>query len=84
MPLTKIEKDAGIAWIRATSANAWWSDIPAADAEAAFLAVHDWLVANQAAFNAALPEPFRSSVMQHKKWMLLCDIVQRLAGSETP
>jgi len=48
-----------------------------ADVQAAVAAVDDWVVANQASFNAALPLPARTSLTAAQKAELLALVLQR-------
>jgi len=48
-----------------------------ADVQAAVGAIDDWLVANAAAFNAALPQPVRSAFTAAQKARLLAAVIKR-------
>ena len=59
----------------------WWSQrreatggISKSDLFAAIEATDDWIDANQASFNQALPEAFRTGATQAMKTMLFCII----------
>jgi hypothetical protein len=51
-----------------------------ADLRAAIDACDSWIDTNAAAFNTALPQPFRGSATQTQKTMLLCWVAMRRAG----
>lgn len=51
-----------------------------ADIRAAVDATDTWIEANQAAFNTALPQPFRSSATLTQKTLLFCFVAMRRAG----
>ena len=50
------------------------------DLRAAVNATDDWIEANQASFNAALPQPFRSQATLTQKTFLFCYVAMRRAG----
>lgn len=70
----------GAAWMRdlseARESVAWTKP----DLAAAVAAVDDWVEANTAAFNAALPQPFRSTATPTQKTALLAYVLWRRAG----
>jgi hypothetical protein len=47
---------------------------------AAIDATDDWIDANQASFNAALPQPFRGSASATQKTLLFCYVAMRRRG----
>lgn len=51
-----------------------------ADIQAAVNAADDWADTNSAAFNAALPVPFRTTASTALKGLLLCYVVMRRNG----
>ncbi len=51
-----------------------------ADLAAGIGAIDDWIDANQASFNAALPQPFRSSATQAQKAELFGYVLWRRIG----
>lgn len=51
-----------------------------ADIAAALAAADDWVEANAASYNAALPQPFRGAVGAAVKAMLLAIVAMRRAG----
>jgi hypothetical protein len=64
--------------------RAWDSgNIPVnkADLRAAVDATDQWIEDNQAAFNAALPQPFRGSASTIQKTFLFCYVSMRRAGT---
>lgn len=50
------------------------------DLKAAVDATDDWIEANSASFNAALPQPFRGAASSPQKTFLLCYVAMRRAG----
>jgi len=50
------------------------------DLSAAISATDDWIDANQASFNSALPQPFRSTADLQLKTLLFCYVAMRRAG----
>jgi len=50
-----------------------------ADLRAAVNAVDAWIEANSAAFNTALPQPFRGAATATQKTLLLCCVAMRRA-----
>jgi hypothetical protein len=50
------------------------------DLKAAVDATDDWVEANSASFNTALPQPFRSNATTPQKTFLLCYVAMRRAG----
>lgn len=50
------------------------------DIAAAVAATDDWIDANQASFNSALPQPFRSSANLELKTLLFCYVAMRRAN----
>lgn len=48
--------------------------------DAAIAACDDWIEANQAAFNTALPVAFRTSATLVEKTLLFCVVAMRRAG----
>lgn len=51
-----------------------------ADLRAAVDATDDWIDANQASFNTALPQPFRSNANLTQKTLLFCYVAMRRAN----
>lgn len=51
------------------------------DLAAAVSAVDDWATANAAAFNAALPQPFRGSATAQQKALLLAFVTMKRTGA---
>lgn len=51
-----------------------------ADLRAAVDACDTWVEANAAAFNSALPQPFRGQASADQKTLLLCWVAMRRAG----
>lgn len=51
-----------------------------ADLLAAVNSTDEWIEANQASFNAALPQPFRGAASAPQKTFLLCMVAMRRAG----
>jgi hypothetical protein len=51
-----------------------------ADLRAAVDATDAWIESNAAAFNTALPQPFRGAATAQQKTDLLCWVAQRRAG----
>ena len=43
-------------------------------------ATDTWIADNQAAFNAALPEPFKSNATLEQKTLLFCHVAMKRAG----
>lgn len=56
------------------------SGITKTDLAAAVAATDDWIEANQASFNTALPQPFRSTAGLPLKTLLFCYVAMRRAG----
>lgn len=56
------------------------SGITKPDIAAALAATDDWIDANQASFNQALPQPFRSAASLPMKTLLFCYVAMRRAG----
>lgn len=50
------------------------------DIKAAVDATDDWIDANQASFNTALPQPFRGTASLSVKTLLFCYVAMRRAG----
>jgi hypothetical protein len=50
------------------------------DIRAAVDATDDWIETNQANFNAALPDPFRSNMSLEQKTLLFCFVALKRAG----
>lgn len=50
------------------------------DARAAVDATDQWVDANAASYNAALPQPFRGQASATQKTLLLCYVAMRRAG----
>ncbi|MGW7087538.1 hypothetical protein ACWGH2_29135 [Streptomyces sp. NPDC054871] len=50
------------------------------DLAAAVAATDDWIDANQASFNSALPQPFRSAASLPVKTLLFCFVAMRRAN----
>lgn len=51
-----------------------------ADLTAAIIATDDWIDDNAAAFNTALPLPFRTSATAAQKTLLFCWVAMRRSG----
>lgn len=51
-----------------------------ADLRAAIDATDSWIDSNQAAFNTALPQPFRGAASTTQKTLLFCYVAMRRAG----
>lgn len=51
-----------------------------ADLKAAVDATDDWIEANQASVNTALPQPFRGTATTAQKTFLFCYVAMRRAG----
>jgi hypothetical protein len=51
-----------------------------ADLRAALDATDDWIDDNAAAFNSALPQPFRSQASATQKTLLFCYVAMRRRG----
>jgi hypothetical protein len=51
-----------------------------ADLTAAVAAADDWVEANSAAYNTALPQPFRNVASTTVKGLLLCFVIMRRNG----
>lgn len=51
-----------------------------AELRAAVDATDDWIEANQASFNTALPQPFRGAASTPQKTFLFCYVAMRRAG----
>lgn len=51
-----------------------------ADVQAAVNAADDWVDSNSAAFNSALPQPFRGAASTQQKALLLAYLALRRAG----
>ena len=72
--------DRAQAWaelMRRESAARNTIDLTKPDLRAALNAVDDWVEANAASFNSALPQPARSSLSARQKAMLLMMVVAR-------
>ena len=63
-------------WPRGTG----WPNVTAPELRAAVDATDDWIEANQAGFNAALPQPFRGAATTAQKTFLFCYVAMRRAG----
>lgn len=50
------------------------------DLTAALAAIDDWIDANQASFNTALPQPFRGTATADLKALLFCYVLLRRVG----
>lgn len=57
-----------------------WPAVSKPDLAAALAATDDWIDANQAAFNAALPQPARGALSTAQKTFLFCYVAMRRAG----
>ena len=55
-----------------------------ADMRAAVDAIDDWIEANQAAVNAAYPQPFRANMTVQHKTLLFCYVAIKRAGLIVP
>lgn len=67
----------------ATAMRQWggnWTGITKPDLKAAVDATDDWIEANQASFNSALPQPFRSTATLTQKTFVFCLVAMRRAG----
>ncbi len=68
--------------VAALFAGAGHSGLGTQAVRAAASATDTWIADNQAAFNAALPEPFKSSATAVQKTLLFCYVaVARTGGS---
>lgn len=57
-----------------------WPALTKPEIAAAIAATDDWIDANQASFNAALPQPARSALSSAQKTFLFCFVAMRRAG----
>lgn len=57
-----------------------YAGLTKADVQAAVNAADDWCETNSAAYNAALPLPFRTTASSPQKAMILCFVAARRAG----
>lgn len=57
-----------------------WPAVTKADLAAAIAATDDWIEANQAAFNTAIPQPARGALTATQKTFLFCYVAMRRAG----
>jgi hypothetical protein len=57
-----------------------WAGLIKPDVQAAVDATDDWIDANQAAYNAALPLPFRTTATLPQKTILFAMVALRRAG----
>ena len=55
-------------------------NISKTDARAAIVAAEQWLSDNAAAFNSALPQPYRGAATQAQKAALVASVATRRAG----
>lgn len=60
--------------MRATALFGGVSNVVKSDLQAAVDATDDWIEANQAAYNAALPTAFRTNASTAQKTMLFCAV----------
>jgi len=60
--------------------NLAWAGLIKADVSAAVNATDDWIEANQTAFNAALPLPFRTTATTVQKTIVFAYVALRRAG----
>jgi hypothetical protein len=60
--------------------DAGWPGLTKPDVLAAVAAVDDWAEANAAAYNSALPVPFRTTATAPQKALLLAYVCMRRAG----
>jgi len=60
--------------------NIGWPNVTAPELRAAVDAADDWIEANQASFNAALPQPFRGAATTAQKTFLFCYVAMRRGG----
>jgi len=60
--------------------NIGWPAVTKPELRAAVDATDDWIEANQAGFNAALPQPFRGAATVPQKTFLFCYVAMRRAG----
>lgn len=67
-------------WAHAMRQGVEWSGIEKTDLRAAVDATDAWIEANKAAFNAALPQPFRSAADLPSKTLVFCFVAMRRAG----
>lgn len=57
-----------------------WPAVTKTDLAAAIAATDDWIEANQASFNTALPQPARGALTTAQKTFLFCYVAMRRAG----
>lgn len=69
------------AWLRWMRDNRETCAFTKADLRAALDACDDWIDANQASFNSALPQPFRSQATATQKTLLFCYVAMRRRGA---
>jgi hypothetical protein len=60
--------------------NAEPTGLSKASIRAALDATDDWIQANDASFNAALPQPFRGAATAAQKTLLFCYVAMRRQG----
>jgi hypothetical protein len=66
--------------MRSWSAGLGGIPVNKSDLRAAVDATDDWIEANQASFNSALPQPFRGAASTPVKTLLFCYVAMRRAG----
>lgn len=67
-------------WLRWMRDNRDPCAVTKADLRAALDATDEWIDANAASFNAALPQPFRGSATAAQKTLLFCYVAMRRHG----
>ena len=79
MALTEMERLAGAqTWAKRVFVKRnETAKVNASDIKAAFDAVDGWVDAAQASFNAALPEPFKSTATAEQKALMLVYVVMK-------
>jgi hypothetical protein len=65
------------AWLRWMRDNRQPVAFTKADLRDALDATDDWIDENQASFNSALPQPFRSAATAEQKTLLFCYVAMR-------
>jgi hypothetical protein len=60
--------------------NIGWPAVTKPELRAAVVDADDWIEANQAGFNVALPQPFRGAATPAQKTFLFCYVAMRRAG----
>lgn len=57
-----------------------WPALTKPEIAAAIAATDDWIDANQASFNSAIPQPARAALTSAQKTFLFCFVAMRRAG----